>query len=219
MKIAKIFDLSQMKGTIYFMSDLHYNHRNILTMNDKRSEFECIENMNKYILEELKTKLTPEDILFDLGDMVWKSEAHELIKIIDSIPTKNFYKLWGNHDNFNLFKSVEDKFTLLTDYIDIQIKDQEGEQYQVSLFHYPIEDFNHMFHGGLHLFGHVHGSLDKEYATGNNPRLMADVGFDSALAKKAGSFLIPIETVIDWFKEKTDGDNFVHWARNNYKYD
>lgn len=26
------------------------------------------------------------------------------------------------------------------------------------LFHYPIEDYNHQYHGGYHLYGHVHNA-------------------------------------------------------------
>ena len=65
MKLKKLFDLSEIPGQIYFMSDLHYNHENIMYMGDGRG-FDSLEVMNAYILNTLRGTLTPDDIVFDL---------------------------------------------------------------------------------------------------------------------------------------------------------
>ena len=72
-----------------------------------------------------------------------------------------------------------------------------------------------MYHGGLHLFGHVHGNLDDELR--DNPRLMVDVGFDSTLAKELGTFLISFDQILNYFYRKTGGMDFDLWGRKNYK--
>lgn len=216
MKLKKLFDLSEIPGQIYFMSDLHYNHENIMYMGDGR-DFDTLEIMNAYILNTLRGTLTPDDIVFDLGDLGWKSSPDELKTIIGACGGAKIYKVMGNHDNENLYndKGIKSMFSLVTDFLEIGIRDKDGSVYQLSLFHNPIDDFNNMYRGGLHLFGHVHGNKDAE--TDRENLLRVDVGFDGALAKSVGSFLVPFSSVLAHFKKKTGGVPFNVWAKNVYK--
>lgn len=207
-------DYNTLKGKIYFMSDLHYNHKNMIDIAHR--PFESIDEMNDYIRGELYSTLTSDDMLFDLGDLIWRENETTYKELRDSIPC-GVYKILGNHDDAELytrFKRAD--FRLVEQYLNLSIKNTPVGNLQISLFHFPIEDFDHMYHGGLHLFGHVHGSLDGKYSKGGDPKLMVDVGFDSALAKKAGSFLISLEEIIKHFQDKTEGEEFRNWAKRNY---
>ena len=217
MKISTVFDLDSKKidRKLYFCSDLHYNHANAIKFGNR--PFNSVDEMNESILNELQTKLRPNDILFTLGDDFWRMKENDIISIIDSLPTKNLYKIMGNHDKYGYYMcggNVGKKYKVLADIIDMSVK--YGDKiYSLNLCHYPIYDFNRMYHGALHLFGHVHGNLDEELST--NPRLMVDVGYDGKLAKRVGSFLISFEELLDYFYDKTGGLDFDTWGRKNYK--
>ena len=72
-------DNNDRKRKIWFMSDLHYNHQNILWINQKTrgDRFKDLDEMNQYIIKELKKKVGPDDYLFDLGDLIWKETGKE----------------------------------------------------------------------------------------------------------------------------------------------
>lgn len=215
MKIKEIFKHCE-SGRLFFMSDLHYNHFNVLSM-DKRS-FNSIDEMNSYIVEELKTKLTPGDTLFDLGDLFWSCNIETCKNVLESIPTKNIYKLMGNHDKPEIYidrdgNSIHKYFKEIADIMDIKVE-YNGTLYRVALSHYPIIDYNYMYGGGLHLFGHTHGHMDSW--TQNNSRLMVDVGFSASLSKSCGSFLIPFDYIVEHFEKKTSGLKFTKWANEKY---
>ena len=216
MKISEIFDLDSGKiGKIYFCSDLHYNHSNVIGFGHR--PFDNVVDMNRSIMTTLRDTLKPEDILFTLGDDFWKMKEKDIIYLLDTLPTTNLYKIMGNHDKYGYYwcgGSVGKKYKFVADILDINVKYQE-KVYSLVLCHYPIYDFNKMYHGGLHLFGHVHGGLDEEFET--NPRLMVDIGYDGELAKGLGSFLISFEDIIEYFNNKTGGVDFDTWGRKNYK--
>lgn len=219
MKIKEPFIVTA-ESNVFFMSDLHYGHNNILEI-DKRP-YNTIDDMNSYIVKELKTKLRPTDVLFDLGDLFWKStNIKRCREVLDSIPTKNIYKILGNHDPYKHYSMLGygkqnnlcDRFVYISDLLDIWIK-YEKKDYLIALSHYPIFDWNHMYHGGLHIYGHTHGHTDEWVR--NNPRLMVDVGFSASLAKEYGSFIIPFTYILDHFKAKTGGVKFSEWASSKY---
>lgn len=214
MKTKDVFDLDVMKGNIYFMSDIHYNHENVISFGNR--PFKCVSDMNEYILKTIKETLKPEDILFTLGDDFWRLKEQEVENIMKQIPTQKIHKIMGNHDKYGFYWGgrIGKMCLTVSDILDIIVRKNE-KNYSLSLCHYPIYDFNHMYHGGLHLFGHVHGSLDDEFE--DNPRLMVDIGFDGALAKELGTFLISFDQILDYFYKKTGGIDFDKWGRQNYK--
>ena len=160
MKISEVFNLDSKKtsGKLYFCSDIHYNHENVIKFGNR--PFSTVSEMNESILAEFQNKLQPDDILFTLGDDFWRMKEAEIIKIIDTLPTKNLYKLMGNHDKYGYYMcggAVGKKYKVLADIIDMSVKYNDNI-YSLTLCHYPIYDFNKMYHGALHLFGHVHGT-------------------------------------------------------------
>lgn len=216
MKISNVFNLDDGSiGKIYFMSDIHYNHENVINFGNR--PFSSVSEMNKYILDTIHNTIKPEDVLFTLGDDFWRMKQDDVSRIVDSIPTKNIYKIMGNHDKYGYYMcggEVGKKYKIIADILDIVVRKNEID-YPIVLCHYPIYDFNKMYHGGIHLFGHVHGNLDEEFET--NPRLMVDVGFDSVLSREVGTFLITFEDVLNYFYRKTGGIDFDRWGRMNYK--
>ena len=204
-------------GNVYFMSDLHYNHENVLKMNNRN--FSGISEMNEYIVDTLKNTIKPGDVIFELGDLFWKTDTKECQSVLESIPTKEIYKIIGNHDKIKLYDNGENEaplkkyFKVITDMLDITIE-SGGKSYMVTLMHYPSIDWNGMYHGSLHIHGHTHGHLD-EFEK-NQPRLMVDVGFDAQICKNYGNFLIPFSEILRYMNEKTGEKDFYKWAKENY---
>lgn len=218
MKIKEIFDLRKPGGQIYFMSDLHYNHANVIRLS-KRTDFYDVYAMNSYIEKELSEVIKPEDIIFDLGDTTWRLQAHEAKAFWEGIPSKNIYKIMGNHDKYALYRGtnplLQKYFRLICDMLEITVIDTDGTVIPIFMMHYPSIDFPGMYRGGIHIFGHTHGHLDSMLE--KDPRLMVDVGFDGNLAKSVGSFLISIDDILDYFYEKTQGDEFSKYAKENFQ--
>lgn len=135
---------------IWFTSDLHFGHENILKYEETRG-FSTIEKMNEKLVENWNSVVKDEDIIYILGDFFMGS-----IDLIDKIlPRLKGEKVLirGNHDSN---KRVE-KFKSYG----IEVYDMYNLKYDKKLFvlcHYPMREWLNKEHGSIHLYGHVHGS-------------------------------------------------------------
>lgn len=201
------------KVRIFFMGDLHYGHVNVIRFDDR--PFSNIEEMNQFIVDEVKRVLRPNDILFDLGDMFWKSRDDEIRRVLDQFPTKNIYKIIGNHDKPKLYQNhLSNYFVAIGDLFDVNIE-YNSQDYKVILSHYPLVSWQSKAYGSIHLHAHCHGNIDGFNKSSSDLRV--DIGFNSELAKQNGSFLIPFEKVIEWFDNKTGGLDYYNWAKQAYE--
>ena len=215
MKLRSKINLDQDRRKIWFMSDLHYNHQNILHLGSGRP-FEDLASMNRYILETIKNTVGPDDILFDLGDLIWRENKELALELCENLP-KESYKILGNHDapeNYISGWHKQSNFWVgVYDTLDIIVRYKE-EIIRLSLSHYPILDWNHRYHGSINIHGHCHGMLDD--INSKSGELRFDIGFDSRIAREVGSFLIPFEKIYDKAKEITGGELLNIWANNRY---
>lgn len=82
---------------IWFSSDPHYWHRNILKYCPER-KFACVEEMNQALIDNWNAKVQPEDLVYELGDIFFCNNrlAREINK------QRNGHKILvqGNHDKF-----------------------------------------------------------------------------------------------------------------------
>ena len=198
---------------IWFMSDLHYNHGNILWINQptRGDRFKDLEEMNQYILGELREKVGPDDILFDLGDLIWKEGPAEVEKLSEVLPVRSF-RVLGNHDGRNL-GAWGKTWRGIYDLLDLIIK-KDGEDIRITLSHYPLLDWNHRYRGSWNLHGHCHGGIDT--LNNESAELRMDIGFDGKEAQKVGSFLIPFDSILAVMKERTGGIGFRDWAKKRF---
>ena len=215
MKERNKINLDELGGTMYFMSDLHLGHKNIIAYDQR--PFETLEEMDAFILGELG-KIGPNDIVVDLGDMFWDMKSPRCREILEGINTKRMYKCVGNHDKdtyyFGLQATLDDCFVKVSDILDFRIT-SGGKNYKVSCCHYPILDWNHKFRGSLMIHGHTHGTLDE--FNNSKPDLRIDIGFNSEITKRHGSFLLPFQIILDRMYEKTGGMEFFDWAETMYR--
>lgn len=83
---------------IYVISDTHFGHANILTFTDERGkifrDFHHVEEMNEKMVENWNRVVTPQDIIYHLGDVYFR-DGHKVL------PRLNGKKrlILGNHDD------------------------------------------------------------------------------------------------------------------------
>ena len=177
--------------SIWFTSDLHIGHKNIAgptcsNWDSGYRTFDSIEEHDKTILDNINSYVEPDDTLYILGDITFKSKQH-LSAIIARINCNNIHLLIGNHDNalrkirkdahsYKTYTTFFNKVKSINDYLKIKITQDtipNPEQYRLVLFHYPIGSWDGMYRNSIQLHGHSHNSY-----TPKGKQL--DVGVDSA---------------------------------------
>ena len=81
---------------IWFTSDTHFGHENMLRLSDR--PWSTVAQMNDAMVANINSKVAADDELYILGDFSFKmtvQDAHELRK---SIVCKHVHLLPGNHD-------------------------------------------------------------------------------------------------------------------------
>lgn len=72
---------------IYFISDTHFNHKNIIKYCNR--PFKDVEEMNKVLIENWNNTITDFNTIFHLGDVALTNES-EMKEIISKLKGKKF---------------------------------------------------------------------------------------------------------------------------------
>ena len=200
---------------VWFTSDLHLFHENIIKMNNR--PFEDVYKMWDYLKEEINSKVKDNDYLFILGDVLWGSQETKINSFLKAIKGKKILVI-GNHDkqknvaeetpegrNFSQFYSVA-----RADYIKFISKKKDFDQ-DIYMCHYPALTWPGKSRGSWHLHGHTHGNID-EYNE-SQPDLRVDVGIDSKLANMK---LLSFWDIQEYFYNKAGTHNFHNYMQQIY---
>ena len=141
----------------FYLADPHFGHENSVKYDAREGNksFSSVEERDNLIIENINKVVTPQDNLYFLGDISWY-KLDKTIELIQKINCKNRYLLVGNHDKY----TKDGKFKKLFQGI-YDIKQIEDNGNQVILCHYPIMMFKGQHRGDIHLYGHVHNSLEE----------------------------------------------------------
>ena len=113
--------------------------------------------MDAELIRRWNSAVTPQDTVYVLGDMIWKSEARwpEILKSL----TGNKVLIVGNHDLKRFSGKIQKLFQDIKD-----IKTIHDGEYQVVMCHYPILFYPHSYHEDtIMLCGHVHVTKENDY--------------------------------------------------------
>lgn len=158
-------------GEVFFISDTHFYHKNILKYSNRN--FPSVEAMNEALIKNWNNTVTKSDTVWHLGDVAFCN--YLLFTEIFSQLNGSINIVLGNHDKMiyeNRFKITSSGLVKsIENYKELSIKDRN-----FILFHFPIRSWNKKHHNSIHVYGHVHGSLD-EQPWGKS----VDVGVDSKL--------------------------------------
>ena len=171
---------------IYFTSDLHLGHANVIALSGR--PFADIEEMNRVLIQNINDTVADNDELWILGDFAYRIPEEQVRALRRQIRCRHVHLVYGNHDRdyagSHIFQSVQHYKELKTDY---------G---RLVLFHYPILEWSAAHYGSIHLHGHIHSTgaynaenLKKKYSDritcGHAPRCedlglrIYDVGVDA----------------------------------------
>lgn len=143
---------------IYFVSDLHFSHENILKFeNEVRSNYGSnVEEMNENIIKEWNATISKNDTVYNLGDFFFNVKPEKMKEIISRLNFKEMIIIIGNHDHkpqLKVFKELNIK-TLYADVIKYN-----GKKFYLS--HYPTLINRKNF---FNVHGHIHSkNMDTHY--------------------------------------------------------
>lgn len=139
---------------VYFTSDTHFNHQNIIKLCGR--PFSHIDEMNSVLIQNWNSCVKNDDEIYFLGDFMFKGGGEAANKLIEQLNGKK-YLIKGNHDKFVDDRSFKKNyFVWMKDYYVLDYQKQK-----IVLFHYPIFEWDGYFRNALHLYGHVHNSGNK----------------------------------------------------------
>lgn len=178
---------------IYFGADWHLYHKKILEFTNR--PFTDIDIMKDVFINEWKSKVADGDMVYLLGDISFSNKA------LDDFCGLPGYKILirGNHDP-DSFCSTNKKnpfgiWDEVCDYKKIRIEDKK-----VVLCHFPIESWDCMKHGSIHLHGHTHNNLSHDIKIKKD---RIDVGYDHTFQA-----LSTLDELLDLQKREQAADKF-----------
>lgn len=140
---------------LYFTSDDHFYHRNILQYTRRHEIWNDPVEMTLGLRDRWNAIVKPTDTVYNLGDLTFHTDVDRNLEFLSSLNGEKHLVL-GNHDktikkNHSDFLKV---FTTITNYAEINYNGQH-----IVAFHYGQRTWNRQHYGSWHLFGHSHSTL------------------------------------------------------------
>ena len=180
LSLLKPLKLDSNSQKIWFTSDTHFGHNNIIHF--CKRPFSSIEEMDTTLIENWNQKVSPDDIVFHLGDFAFATNGRwkELLNILNG----KKYLILGNHD---IKRWPGDSIMSLFEDVSLKKLVKIDNKF-IYLDHYPYlcyaGTYNTPETSVIQLFGHIH-SGPKQTIGKDNDRLQYlfpyqyDVGVDN----------------------------------------
>ncbi len=200
---------------VYFTSDTHFTHKNILYFKPKRREAagitleelkglpneELLSRHDKWLIDRWNETVKKGDVVYILGD-VCLANKEKTERILNRLHGTKFL-IRGNHDKS--CNGLERYFEGVYDIKEAKFSHnqfpfiKEGETFCVEMCHYPLLAWNRRTHGTCMVHGHTHGTIDK--LNRESKELRVDVGLDAEIS---GLQLVPLEKLYAHFREMVE---------------
>ena len=144
----------QDSSKIFFISDTHFGHENIIKYCNR--PFKNTLEMREELILRWNKKVPPDATVFHMGDFAF-ADKMEVADILNRLNGR-IILIRGNHDaehkkdRFQWLHLFEEVHNLLT----ITILDKNRK---ITLCHYPLMVWDGNMHGSWMLHGHCHGTL------------------------------------------------------------
>ena len=131
----------------FFISDLHFGHEKL----SKLRGYSSVEEMDEDIILKWNSTVGKHDRIYLLGDLFLgkKNNLHAILERLKG----HIVLIRGNHDTRYVIKKVVEFHPQIVEWIQI-IKIMNKD---VTLCHFPIEEWYRKERGSFHLHGHTHG--------------------------------------------------------------
>lgn len=140
-------------GKILFTSDLHFGHENVLKFDNR--PFADVDEMDAELMRRWNAKVGKADLVYVLGDMIWKTRNGDAADLIRSL-NGQIILIKGNHDRFLHNAKAKALLAGVEDYDDICVTLEDGTPRRCILSHYFIPMYNGHRYNAIHLHGHSH---------------------------------------------------------------
>ena len=174
----RLRDIQFNKDKLFFTSDTHFYHSNIIKYCDR--PFAHSGDMNEELVRKWNEVIPPDGVVFHLGDVSLNARPNSLDKLLHSLNGTK-YLIIGNHERDALRKEyIRSQWEGIYDIAEIFINDVEVtyKKQHIVMCHYPMLTWNASHRGSWQLFGHVHGGLSNKGIIKHSPAQM-DVGVDT----------------------------------------
>jgi calcineurin-like phosphoesterase family protein len=137
----------------WITSDTHWGHKNIMSFCPvSRARFNNdVDYMNEKMVSEWNEKVSPEDLVYILGDVAFlpAQKATEYMRRLNG----QKILIEGNHDTKLLNDpKFRKEFVEVHSYLRLNYNGK-----LVILSHFPFLEWDQMHRGSLHFHGHLHG--------------------------------------------------------------
>ena len=140
---------------IYYVGDLHFGHENVIKFDHR--PFNSIEEMDKALIERWNRKVNSEDLVYVVGDFAYRNEK-PFDWYLQQLKGKK-YLIVGNHDG----KLLEDPIAMsYFDGVDKMCHEKDSGRH-ICICHYPLAEWNGMYRGTYHVYGHIHNSTNATF--------------------------------------------------------
>jgi calcineurin-like phosphoesterase family protein len=177
--------------TVHFMADPHLDHNKNFIWESRG--YSSADHHTSDIINVTNDCVRENDILFMIGDLCLNSTPQKVEQYLARIRCKNFWCLWGNHNNpheKSIYRPERDKLlapgvranwvypvkyknmVYLGHYHECTVNNQF-----IVMCHYPFMSWNQLGHGAWMLCGHEHGGLPATRPEATDGKIL-DLGWD-----------------------------------------
>ena len=137
----------------FFTSDLHFGHENAIKFDER--PFKTVEEMDEELIKRWNNKVGKGDIVYVLGDLIWKTMTNEATALIKRL-NGQIILIKGNHDHFLHNAGAKKALAGIKDYDEICVALDDGSIKRCVLSHYYIPFYHGHRHNAILLHGHSH---------------------------------------------------------------
>ena len=136
---------------IYFTSDLHIGHANIIKFCDR--PFSTVHEMDETLIENWNARVTDSDTVYILGDLMFRNEI-DPEEVLSRLKGRK-YLITGNHDKKWMHQiDLKKHFEKVSKLMVLRL----GKK-TITLCHYPMMAFE----GNYLIYGHIHNNKSDLY--------------------------------------------------------
>ena len=150
---------AEIMGKVFFTADTHFGHENVISFDNR--PFSSVEEMDTELIRRWNNKVSKEDLVYVLGDMIWKVRNNDAPELINSL-NGQIILIKGNHDRFLHNAKAVKALAGIKDYDDICVRLEDGTSKRCILSHYFIPMYVGNRYGAIHLHGHSHVSAEAD---------------------------------------------------------
>lgn len=177
--IQKLDDEAYSK--LFVTSDTHFNHNKDFVY-QARGYADAVQ-MTDDMINVINNTVGENGILLHLGDFCLNTTSEQYFSILERLKIRELWLLWGNHNNpiQRTYGGTREQVAAYNKGIFIKYLGHyytfRHKKKHFVCFHFPIQTWDGVNHGSMHLCGHSHGGNSRSLPLSNQGKIL-DCGWD-----------------------------------------